>query len=315
MTRITRLFGIVLITLNAMSAAAAETKLKLALNWKPEPQFGGFYAAELNKHYKTSGLSVEIEPGGAGTPTVQMIAAGQRDFGLVSADELILSRARGSDVVALFAAYQTNPQAIMVHADRNLNSLKDVYASDGILAVQKGLPYALYLTRKYPKPKAKVVPYLGGIANYLADKNYAQQCFVTSEPLAAEKKGIKTKTFLVADEGYNPYTTVLVTRESVLKAKPEVVKALVKAVRAGWSDYLADPESTNKYMNGLNPSMDLATFKESADAQKSLIETEETKKRGLGAMTEERWKTLAQQLLELKLIGKPIDAKGLFNNL
>lgn len=307
--------AVLLTIFNAGMADAVETKLKLALNWKPEPQFGGFYTAELNKHYKNAGLSVDVEPGGAGTPTVQMIAAGQRDFGLVSADELILSRARGSDVVALFAAYQTNPQGIMVHADRKLNSLKDVYSSEGVLAIQKGLPYAMYLTKKYPNPKVKIVPYLGGIANYLADKNHAQQCFVTSEPLAAEKKGTRTKTFLVAEEGYNPYTTVLITRESVLKAKPEVVKALVKAVRAGWRDYLDNAEATNKMMNGLNPSMDLATFTESAIAQRKLIETDETKKLGLGAMTEERWKTLVQQLLDLKLISKPIEAKGLFNNL
>ena len=80
----------------------APQKAKLALNWKPEPEFGGFYAADYGKH----GLDVEILPGGAGTPTVQMIGAGSAEFGLVQGDEILLARARGNDVIALFAVFQ-----------------------------------------------------------------------------------------------------------------------------------------------------------------------------------------------------------------
>jgi NitT/TauT family transport system substrate-binding protein len=62
-----------------IAAAAALTacgkssqKIRLALNWKPEPDFGGFYAAPYQKY----GLDVEILPGGAGAPTMQMVGAG-----------------------------------------------------------------------------------------------------------------------------------------------------------------------------------------------------------------------------------------------
>ena len=72
------------------------SKTRLALNWKPDPQFGGFYAAPYDKY----GLAVDLLPGGAGTPTVQMIGAGTADFGIVSADELIVARSKGNDVVA-----------------------------------------------------------------------------------------------------------------------------------------------------------------------------------------------------------------------
>src|SRR4030081_2244571 len=84
-------------------------KPRLALNWKPDPQFGGLFAAPYQKH----GLDVEILPGGAGTPTVQMIGAGSAEFGIVSADELVVARSGGNDVVALFAVFQNCPQGIM----------------------------------------------------------------------------------------------------------------------------------------------------------------------------------------------------------
>ncbi|MES2962242.1 MAG: ABC transporter substrate-binding protein [Bdellovibrionota bacterium] len=302
----------VLALLVGATAVAAPTPLKLALNWKAEPQFGGFYAAQVGGHFKKHGLDVTVVEGGAGTPVVQMVAAGQMDFGIASADEVVISRARGADVVALFAAYQTNPQGIMVHEARGFKTLADVYSSEGTLALQKGLPYAMFLAKKYSKPKAAIVPYTGGVQNFVHDPKFSQQCFVTSEPLTARKAGAKPKTFLVADQGYNPYTTVLITRTEVLKKNPKLAKALVEAVRAGWREYLDKPAATNEFMGKLNKSMDAATFEESAQAQKSLIETEETKKSGLGVMTETRWKELGQQMLDLKLIDKAPEAKACF---
>ena len=277
----------------------------IQLNWKPEPQFGGFYAAEQSGAFKQRGLDVKIVAGGVGTPTVQMVGAGSVPFAVVSADELIVARSKGSDVVALFAVYQTCPQGIMTHASRGFKAIGDVFANPGTVAMQRGLPYAEYLERKFGFGKVKVVPSPGGsIAQFLNDKNFSQQCFITSEPIAATEAGSDPQTFLVADAGYNPYTTVLVTRKSYLDQNGETVKKVVDAVREGWSAYLRDPAQTNQHMHGLNPTMDLKTFAASAAAQLPLIQTDDTKTRGLGAMTPDRWRTLGQQLADLGVIEK-----------
>jgi NitT/TauT family transport system substrate-binding protein len=65
-------------------------------------------------------------------------------------------------------------------------------------------------------------------------------------------------------------------------------------------------------MGRLNPTMDPQTFKDSAVAQKPLIESADTKQLGLGTMTLDRWQTLVQQLVELKVIDKPVDAQRSF---
>jgi NitT/TauT family transport system substrate-binding protein len=271
-------------------------KIRLALNWKPDPQFGGFYAAPYQAH----GLDVEILPGGAGTPTIQMVGAGSAEFGVVSADELVVARSQGNDVVALYAVFQNNPQGIMVHASRKLASLADLFKAGGTVALQRGLPYARLLEKKYGFDKVKIVPSPGGdISAFLADKNFAQQCFIMSEPLTAKHRGADVQVFPVSDAGYNPYTTVLVTSGSFLRKDPDRAKAMVAAVREGWRAYLDDPKPTNQRMNQLNPSMAPEVFAEVADAQKPFIETDETRRNGLGSMTEERWQTLIGQLKEL----------------
>jgi NitT/TauT family transport system substrate-binding protein len=303
---------LLLFVLSFVSIASAKP-IVIQLNWKPEPQFGGFYAGVVHGTYQKHDLTVDVRPGGAGTPTVQMVAAGRADYAIVSADELVLARARGMDVVALMAVYQINPQGIITRKSRGFAKIDDVFATPGTLAMQKGLPYALFLEKKFGFDKLQIIPSpFGDLSLYRTRDDYAMQCFVTSEPLAAARTEFEPQAFLIADAGYNPYTTVLVTRKEYLDAHRDEVSRVVKASKEAWQSYLADPALTNKRMNELNPTMSAETFAESAAAQKPLIETEETRTLGIGCMTETRWKTLVDQLLDLKLIEQPIDPNDCF---
>jgi NitT/TauT family transport system substrate-binding protein len=288
--------------------------LILALNWKPEPQFGGFYAAQLGGYYQDNALDVKIIEGGSGMPTIQMLAAGKVDYAIVSADEIVIAHARGAtNIVALFATFQISPQAIMTHAERNFKSIKEILHSDGVLLWQGGLPYSQYLKKEYAPIKAFTAPYLGGIGSFQNDTKVSQQCFISSEPLTALAAGLKIKTFLVANSGYNPYTTVLATTRDRWEQSPSEVKGMMAAVRSGWTDYLENPSDTNNAMQALNKAMSAQTFAQSAQAQQGLIRTKTTTH--VGEMTLKRWKTLGDQLLDLKIIQKPVSATDLFIDL
>ncbi|MDB5295895.1 MAG: hydroxymethylpyrimidine transporter substrate-binding protein [Phycisphaerales bacterium] len=278
----------------------------LQLNWKPEAQFGGFYAAGLpGGAFAARGLDVTVTPGGVGTPTVQMVGAGRADFAVVSADEVVVARSNGNDVVALLAVYQDCPQGLMTRASRGFKGIGDVFKANGTVAMQKGLPYAQLLERQYGFDKVKVVPSPGGdVSVFLKDETFAQQCFVTSEPLAAKRAGVEPKTFLVKEAGYNPYTTVLVTRGELLLKDPARVRDVTQACKAGWDAYLADPAPANAAMRALNPGVDAATLAESAEVQKPLILTDDAKANGVGSMTLARWEELVRQLADLKVIDK-----------
>lgn len=298
---------------DSTSSTNGLTKVRLALNWKPEPQFGGFYEAQIGGHYAEQGLEVQIMPGGAGTPTVQMIGAGSAEFGIVSADEIVIARDRGNDVVALFAVFQDCPQGLMTHAERNFTAIGDIFNAPGTVAMQKSLPYARLLAQQYDFSKVQVVPSPGGdITAFLADPDFTQQCFVTSEPLNAARRQVKTKTFLVKEAGYNPYTVVLATSRQYLDQHPQVVAAMVEAVRTGWNSYLKNPDSANAAMHNQRPDMDQTTFKESAQAQLPLIMTDYTTKAGVGMMQPSRWQELIDQLKSLGDIRTDVQAAACF---
>jgi len=313
-TRVARVLAAV-VTLALGSLAAHAEDVKLALNWVPEPQFGGFYEADRAGYFKEVGLNVTILKGGAGAPTWQMVATKKVEFAIAAADQVVASRSKNeADIVGLFAVYQNNPHAIMTHAEAGYKEIGDVFKG-GTLALEVGLAHGKFLKNKYGFNGVKVVPYAGGITNFLADKKYSQQCFATSEPLSAKAKGANTKTFLIADSGYNPYTTLVIVQGDYLKANPAVAERFIKAVRKGWDSYLKDPSATNTLMAGMNKTMDLPTFKASAEVQVPMIATEETKKNGLGTMSKERWETLIKQLVDLGEISSAPAAADCFREM
>jgi len=283
----------------------------ITLDWKPEPEFGGFYQAQVSGAFKNRGLDIELKSAGAGAPTWQLVASGQTEFATAAADEVLIARAKGADVVAVFAVYQTSPQGIMVHRSRGFSSIGDLFTHPGILAAEDST-WLKYLLGKYPAPIVTITGYSSGVTVFLAKHDYSQQCFVTSEPLLAAREGGDPQTFLIADAGYNPYTTVLITRGETVRNHPQKVKQVVEACREGWRKYLDDPSAANAVMAKLNTEMDAKTFELAAAAQKPLIETEETRKSGLGVMTSQRWTQLAKQLVDLKVLVMAPSAENCF---
>src|SRR6478672_8721362 len=292
------------------AAQSAPVNLQFALNWKAEPEFGGFYAAKLSGYFEKRAINVDITEGGAGTPVVQMVANSKVPFGIAAGDEVTIAQARGADVIALFAVYQINPQGIMVHPERGFKSIADVFKSPGTLAIQSGSPHALFLQKQFPGYKVTFVPYAGGIATFLTDRNFSQQCFVTSEPLIARRKGKPAQSFLIADAGFNPYGTVVIARRQYVAKNQKQTRDLINTVREGWIEYLRAPEPANNTMVKLNRAMDAVSMKEAAEVQKSFILGAGAPAQELGKMTMERWSTLVNQLYDLKLIKtKPVAHK------
>ena len=312
--------GLMLIGCNKESAPVATTQgggnatgVKLALNWKPEPEFGGFYAAREDGNFGKHGLSVDLIA--AGDQVLPMLDSGQAQFGIMAADEVMAARANGLDIVAVYAIYQTNPQGIMAHASRGFSSLGDILHAEGTLAVQPGLKYVDFLRNKYGPVKVQILPYDFSIAQFLEDKNHSQQCFVTSEPIAAKRKGADPKVFLIAESGFNPYAGLVVVKGDYLKGNPKLVEEFVAGCREGWRAYLDEPKKANEVMGKLNKEMDAETFAAAAEAQRPLIEDEFAKANGLGTMSRERWETLGKQLVELGVMKTAPEAEACFRNI
>jgi hypothetical protein len=164
-----------------------------------------------------------------------------------------------------------------------------VFTSPGVLAAEDNAGCASAATSTQPV-RAQLTSYAGGVAAFLARPDYAQQCFVFSEPIVVRRQDPRpTQDVPRAESGYNPYTTVVITAGETLRTHPDRVRAMAEACREGWRAYLDDPATGQQDDGELNTDMHPEVFAEGAKAQRPLIETEETQKLGLGGMTAERW--------------------------
>ena len=279
--------------------AQAPRVVRLQLNWMPEPEFGGIYAAQQDGLFAREGLAVEVIAGSAGTPTAQMTASGQVEFGIVGGDQVLTLREKGGDLVGLFAIFRTSPMGVMVRADAPWRSLQELWASDATVAMEAGLPFVRYLNGKYPGSKVRIVPTGTGLAAFEQGTVQAQQCFISAEPVQMELKGIPVRVFSLAEGGYDPYTVTVATSAAFLAKERGACAAFVRALREGWSRYLAEPAKYNPSVAKLNPGMTLAAMDIAAGKQHDLVAPPGTGANEVGVMERARWETLARQLVEL----------------
>ena len=280
--------------------ASGLTRVKLALNWFPEAEHGGFYAALVHDYYRQQGLEVEILGGGPDAPIIQRVATGGVEFGITNADDVLNARTQEAPVVALMAPYQVNPRCIMVHAHSGITRIEDL--ENITLALSQRPAFSHYLRQKFSLKGVTIVPYPGNVTQFLMDPDFAQQGYLFSEPFVARSKGADPRSLLVADIGFNPYASVLIATEATIVARPEVAAAMVRASVAGWEHYLQAPEETNRYIHQLNPEMGLDILAFGAAESRPLVLDEVARERGLGHMSASRWEVLLEQMIEAGLI-------------
>jgi NitT/TauT family transport system substrate-binding protein len=279
---------------------AGEQPIRLQLNWMPDAQHGGFYAAEVQGHFRREGLDVRILPGGPGTPVIPKVALGQATFGIANADQVLLAREQEADTVAVFAALQDSPRCIMVHEASQIRSFDGL--RDLVLGLGEGKAFAEYLKRRLELKGVRIVPYSGSIAKFLVDPGFAQQGYIFSEPVVARAQGARPVCLMVSDLGFNPYSSVVVTRRRTWRERPELVRRFVRAVRLGWQDYLRDPVAANAAILRENPQLDAHMLDQAAAVLRPLCLPPGVGPDMLGGMRPERWRTLFRQLTDLELL-------------
>ncbi|HEV8070966.1 MAG TPA: ABC transporter substrate-binding protein [Planctomycetaceae bacterium] len=284
-------------TSSSTSRQPAAVHVELALNWFPEAEHGGYFAALVHGYYRDAGLDVKILPGAASSAVLQRVARNQVAFGVENADRILLGRAQQADVIALLAPIQKSPRGIMVHADSGFAKIADI--SNVTLAVNSGASWVQYLKARGPLSNVRFVPYSGSVAQFLVDPKYAQQAYVFSEPYVAREKGVDVNCLLMADTGYNPYTSVLLTSGETLTRQPEVVAKFVAASLKGWQTYLDLPQETNRYLHEVNPEMTPGILEYGVKSLRPLCLDGLPGPSAIGRMTLERWQTLAAQLVEV----------------
>src|SRR5579862_3302098 len=289
-----------------VSGGTGLIKVTLQADWYPQPEHGGFYAALAKGYYKDEGLDVRIQPGGPYVSVEQQVSSGAAQFGMGSSDRTLESVADAQPLVAVAATMQHDPQGIMVRKDSRIHSFSDL---DGhTVAIKTGSTWWEYIEKRYRLENVHEVPAMMNVANFVANPDYVQQAFATSEPFFAQQAGIATRVLLTSDAGYSPYRVMFTTRD-FLAQHPEIVARFVRASLKGWREYLKDPSAAHAMIAKLNPALNpqWMEFTWRALRKGNFVADDDPSSRELGKMNSARWNTMYQQLFDLKVITKQFD--------
>lgn len=286
---------------SASEPADGSSSVRVQLNWYPESEHGGLYQAKATALYKAAGLNVEIQPGGRATPIGPELEIGRSQFAFANADDVLLFRQQGLDIVAVMAAMQNHPRCILARTDSGVSSFEDLAGKT--FQRQAGRAFVEFIRSKGFLENVKEVPYHGSIASMVADADIVIQGYSCSEPLLAEQQGIDVNLLMVSDLGFNPYSSVLVTTGKMIREQPDLVAKFVDVTRQGWRDYLTDPAAGNEVILTANEEgMTAEALKFGAEQMRDLAMPDESSIDSVGMMSDQRWKTLFDQMVELDLI-------------
>jgi NitT/TauT family transport system substrate-binding protein len=249
-------------------------------------------------------------PGGPNVNNRILLPVGKLDF-FMSANSLQSFDAVAQNVptVAVAASFQKDPQVLIAHPDvqtfENLKSRTLFVSKEGMAS------YFQWLKADYGFDEAKVKPYTFNPQPFLADKRSGMQGYVTSEPYAVEKvAGFKPKMFLLADYGFDSYSTLIETRRDLVERKPALVQRFVDASIIGWYNYLyGDNKPANALIKQHNREMtdDLLAYSVASMKEHGIVDSGDATTLGVGAMTDARMKSFYDKMVRAGVVKRSVD--------
>jgi NitT/TauT family transport system substrate-binding protein len=299
----------------AVPSAGAQTaldKVSFGTNWVAEAEHGGFFQAVADGTYKSYGLDVTIVPGGPNSNNRILLIAGKLDFSMgANTLESFDAVANNVPIVTVAAMFQKDPQVFVTHPESKIVKLEDLKPLTLFVSKEGISSYFQWLKSEYGFSEQKVKPYTFNAQPFLADKQSAMQGYVTSEPFAIEKNaGFKPGIILLADYGFNAYSTVIETRRDLTDKKPDLVQRFVDASIVGWYNYLyGNNAPANAMIKKLNPEMtdELLAYSVSKMKEYGIVDSGDSLHDGIGAMTDARYASFFEKMVRAGVVRRDID--------
>lgn len=290
-TRLTALAAGLLLLLTG--SAGAQDKVVFGTNWLAQAEHGGFYQAVATGIYARYGLDVEIRMGGPQVNHSQLLIAGRIDFNMGGEGYGALNYVQNQiPVRAVAAIFQKEPRVLIAHPGTGVSDLASLRGRPILVSNDALQTFWLWLKQTQGFTDAQIRPYNFSAAPFLADPNMVMQGYLSSEPYAIRKAGVEPVVLLLADYGYDTYSTTVETRQALIDRNPDLVRRFVEASILGWQSYLhGDRAAADALIKAANPELtqDQLDYAVEVMNRYGIVESGDALTLGIGAMTDARW--------------------------
>jgi NitT/TauT family transport system substrate-binding protein len=214
--------------------------------------------------------------------------------------------------VTVAASFQKDPQ-VLIARPAIAKKLEDLRKLTLFISKEGMASYFQWLKADYSFDETLVRPYTFNPQPFLANEKSAMQGYVTSEPYAIESLAkFEPRVFLLADHGFNGYSTLIETRRDLVEKRPDLVQRFVDASAIGWYHYIyGDCAPGNALIKQQNPEMTDALLAYSVAKMKEygIVDSGDSIKLGIGAMTDARMASFFAKMVRAGVVKANLDYK------
>jgi putative hydroxymethylpyrimidine transport system substrate-binding protein len=235
---------------DSSSAGSGTTDhLTVMLDWFPNADHAGLYAAQASGEYKRAGLDVKfVTPSDAATP-LKLLQAGRVDLAISYQPDVLLARDQGADVVSVGALVQKPLTSLMSIGD---HAVTDPEQLAGKTVGTAGIPYQTAYLQTILR-KAGVQPSTVKQVNVGFNLTKAMigkkvdatiGAFWNVEGVELQKQGRKPHILRMEDLGVPTYDELVVAarHQDLDTAGGSKVRRFMQATARGYAMVKADPE-------------------------------------------------------------------------
>jgi NitT/TauT family transport system substrate-binding protein len=289
-------------------------QVSVQLKWLHQTQFAGFYLAEQEGYYAAENLAVELLPIDLDRQiTYEYVVAGQADFGIGAAEEMIIARSEGHPVRAVAVIFRIAPLVYIAPGKANVHTPNDLIGKTVALSPGQGTYLYEAMMGRLGIDRSQI--------NEIEETTFdIYECWETADVCAhyatnglarANFDGVAATAIWPSDYGVPFYADVIFATEQFIEEHPDLVERFVRATLKGWQKAIEDPELATAATLAVDPSLEQGMQLAAMEMSIPLIDTGED---ALGWMRPEIWQTMHDILLEQGLLDAPLDLDLVYTN-
>ena len=227
---------IILVFLNSSLFSKELKKVTLQLSWFDQFQFAGYYMAKEKGFYEDLGLDVEIKPFNFGIDVPSLVHEKKVDFG-IGRETLILERASGKKVLALYALFQSSPLVLLSTKNSGIDSISKFQNKKIMTTIDDASEVslkAMISSQKIKVDNLNFIKHSHNINDLIEKKTDVISAYISKAPFLLQEKNIEYNIFSPKDFGFDMYSDFLFTNEELVKNNIDMVLAFKKASLKGW---------------------------------------------------------------------------------
>ena len=300
----------VLLATSFVAIAAEPDRISVQLKWLHDAQFAGFYVAGQRGLYESEGLEVELLPGGVSVDEIEVVASGERTFGVVAASALLRSREQGIPVVAIAVIYRIYPAVYFALAESGIRQPTDFIGKRVIVSPNDVVLPAMLARAGVSMDQIEPVEPTHDMSSFFSGDVDVWAGYLTNQALAAREAGYEINIIYADDYCVHVYGDTLITTEALLESNPDLVTRFLRATLDGWRWAIENPELAAPLALEHDPELDVQHQENMMLASVPLIHTGEGP---IGWMEDAIWRGMHDILVEYGSLEGTMDIESAYN--